>query len=86
MLDRSSQSGAANQVRLKNNNNAFFVRLHWLQDLYCAGKIAKGSPEHFEILALEELESLVLKQEMQKLYGLQLTLSDRMHRNPACFN
>ncbi len=70
-------------MRLKNNNNAFFVRLHRLQDLYCAGKIAKGSPEHFEILALEELESLVTKQEMQKLSGLQLKLSDRMNRTPA---
>jgi hypothetical protein len=75
-----------NQVRLKNNNNAFFARLHWLQNLYCAGKIAKGSPEHFEILALEELESLVTKQEMQKLCGVQLKLSDRINRNPACFN
>ena len=73
-------------MRLKDNINTLFVRLHWLQKLYCAGKIARGSPEYFEILALEELELFVVKQEKQKLYGLQLRLSDRTNRRPACFS
>jgi hypothetical protein len=58
----------------KSIRNHFFARLHKLQVLYCDGKIARGSPEHLEILALEELESLFVQNQMKRLYEVELRL------------
>ena len=52
-------------------------RLHDLQTLHCAGQIASGSPEHSEILVLEELESLLVREEMRRFYQVKLRLADR---------
>ena len=60
----------------KNIHSHFFARLHKLQALYCDGKIARGSPEHLEILALEELESLVVQNQMKQLYEVELRFLD----------
>ena len=67
-------------MRAQSNINDLLARLHRLQIDDCDGKIEKGSPEHFEILALEELELLFIKQQMQKLYETNLNLSGR----PVC--
>ncbi len=54
-----------------------FARLRELQDLYCAGKFAWGSPEHSEILALEALESLFVQQEAKRICRVELSLPAR---------
>ena len=54
-----------------------FVRLRHLQTLYCDGEIMRGSPEHFEILALEELESLWVREEMRRHYAAECRLPCR---------
>jgi hypothetical protein len=59
------------------NFEHFFKRLHDLQALYCDGQIKRGSPEHSEILALEELESLFVKEQMKRHYEVELRLLDR---------
>jgi hypothetical protein len=54
-----------------------FLRLRYLQDLYSKGAFPSGSPKHFEILALEELESLFVQQQMKRLHEVGLKLSER---------
>lgn len=54
-----------------------FVRLRHLQTLYCDGEIMRGSPEHFEILALEELESLRVREEKRRHHAAERYLSCR---------
>jgi hypothetical protein len=68
-------------LQTKDVRRHFFSRLHNLQALYADGKIVRGSPEHSEILALEELESLFVKQQMEKLYGVQLKLQALTRQN-----
>lgn len=57
-------------------------RLRYLQSLYCGGKIPWGSPEHFEILAVEELESLCVREKMRRLYEAQQRLEERVAWSP----
>ena len=64
----------------------FFARLHNLQALYCAGKISPGSPQHSEILLLEELESLFVRQKMKRLYEVELRLLDRTRQPMVSVN
>ena len=59
-----------------------FERLHDLQTLHCAGQFASGSPEHSEILVLEELESLLVREEMRRFYQAKLRLADRVKTLP----
>jgi hypothetical protein len=59
-----------------------FQRLHHLQSLYRNGKILWGSPEHFEILALEEMESRYVREEMRRLYQAQQRLEERVSGSP----
>ncbi len=66
-------------VQQKDIRRHFFARLHHLQAQYCQGRIKKGSPEHAEILALEELESLFVREEMKRHYEIALNLRDRRH-------
>jgi hypothetical protein len=53
-------------------------RLHHLQDLYCQGCIEPGSTEHAEILALEELESLLVREEKRRYYETKLRFAARL--------
>jgi hypothetical protein len=54
----------------------FFDRLHRLQDLYCAGKFAPGSPRHSELLALEALESLYVQNERRRIGQIAMRLAE----------
>jgi hypothetical protein len=65
-----------NDVRLN-----FFDRLHKLQGLYSSGRIVPGSKEHEEILILEELESMFVKQQMKQLYETELKILERANQN-----
>lgn len=59
-----------------------FERLHYLQTLYYEGRIQRGSPEHTEILTLEELESLLVGHEMRRLYEIKSRLTDVLKPTP----
>lgn len=61
----------------------FLGRLHKLQDLYCSGKIAAGSPRHSELLALEALESLYVQNEMKRVGRVATRLAERAKDNMA---
>jgi hypothetical protein len=67
-------------LQKKEMRRNFFSRLRHLQALYTRGKIARGSAEHSEILALEELESFFVKERMDRLYGAQLRLRERAEK------
>jgi hypothetical protein len=64
----------------------FFERLHKLQDLCCSGKVARGSPRHTELLALEALESLYVQREMKRAGQVELRLAERTGQKMACVN
>jgi len=63
--------------RRENIRLQFFDRLHRLQDLYCSGKFAPGSPRHSELLALEALESLYVQNEMRRAGQIATRLAER---------
>ena len=67
-------------MRAQSEINDFLVRLRFLQNADCDGKIGRDSLEHFEILALEKLESLFVKQEMDKSHAAELGMLDRRTR------
>ncbi len=54
-----------------------FERLRHLQNLYCDGHFEWGSPEHSEILALEELESFWVREEMKRFHTAKLNMARR---------
>jgi hypothetical protein len=58
----------------KNIREILFQRLNNLQNLYCSGEIAQDSPEHWEILALEELESMFVRLQRQRFEHLERRL------------
>jgi hypothetical protein len=66
--------------------NDSLARLRFLQIADCDGKVARDSFEYFEILALEKLESLFVKQEMDKLHAAELGMLDRRTRHCRKFN
>jgi hypothetical protein len=55
-----------------------FNRLHHLKALFCNGAFPSGSPEHAEILALEELGSFFVRQYMRDLHEARMKLSERI--------
>lgn len=57
-------------------------RLHHLQDEYCSGRIEPGSLEHAEILALEELESLLVREEKRRYCEIKLRFAARLKAHP----
>jgi hypothetical protein len=61
-----------------------YQRLRRLQALYFEGQILWGSPEHFEILLLEEMESLLVQQEMRRFYECKSGLADGSKAADAC--
>ncbi|VFU08933.1 hypothetical protein MPC4_50074 [Methylocella tundrae] len=65
-----------NEFRLE-----LFSRLRALQDLAYTGRIPCGSHEHFELLALEEFESLFVLQRTKACADIALTLANRSAQN-----
>lgn len=60
-----------------------FARLRALQDLAYTGRISSGSHEHFELLALEEFESLFMQQRTKELSEIGMRLASRSAQNQA---
>jgi hypothetical protein len=69
--------------RRENMRLQFFDRLHRLQNLYCAGKFAPGSPRHFELLALETLESLYVQNEMRRAGQVAIRVAEHGDHHSA---
>jgi hypothetical protein len=69
--------------RRENIRLQFFDRLHRLQDLYCSGKFAPGSPRHSELLALEALESLYVQNEMKRVGQVAVRVAGRANHHMA---
>jgi hypothetical protein len=61
-----------------------YRRLRRLQALYFEGQITWGTPEHLEILLLEEMESLLVQEEVKRFYDFEPRLTNRTKAADGC--
>jgi hypothetical protein len=69
--------------RHKDIHPDLFARLHKLQELYYSGKFERGSLQHAEILALEDVESVYVQREMKQFHQVEQSLANRLGQKTA---
>jgi hypothetical protein len=69
--------------RHKNTHPDLFARLHRLQEMYYSGKFERGSLQHAEILALEDVESAYVQREAKQFHQVEQSLANRLGQKTA---